>query len=205
MERLHQVILSVLLGCIVLGASAISAQDTCSLAVRVLSPDGHRFEVSVTVREKNGRTIEKDEEDKDVYFCDLGILPVEVKVGSDGMCSQTTIRDVPVFADRTYLLNVTYDPEACPETIPPPVPTCRIMFRISDARGKWIPGARVSASTPIKVQRETDANGRAQLLARRGSRVRGSVEANGFNQKRFDFRCSNSQRLREENVRLSQR
>jgi hypothetical protein len=105
MERLHQVILSVLLGCIVLGASAISAQDTCSLAVRVLSPDGHRFEVSVTVREKNGRTIEKDEEDKDVYFCDLGILPVEVKVGSDGMCSQTTIRDVPVFADRTYLLN----------------------------------------------------------------------------------------------------
>src|SRR5271163_4724639 len=109
MERLRQVILSVLLGSFVLGTSAISAQETCSLAVRVLSPDGHRFEAPVTIREENGRTIEKDqEEDKDVYFCDLGILPVEVKVGSDGMCSQTTIRDVPVFADRTYLLNVTY-------------------------------------------------------------------------------------------------
>ncbi|SRR6266852_4423937 len=205
MERLHRVILSVLLGCVVLGASAISAQDTCSLAVRVLSPDGHRFEVPVTVREKNGRTIEKDQEDKDVYFCDLGILPVEVKVGSDGMCSQTTIRDVPVFADRTYLLNVTYDPEACPETIPPPVPTCRIMFRISDASGKAISGARVSTSTPIKVQREADAYGRVQLLAKRDSRVRGSVEAHGFNEKKFDFRCSNSQLLREENMRLTQR
>lgn len=205
MERLHQVIRSVLLGCIVLGASPISAQDTCSLAVRVLSPDGHRFEVPVTVREKNGRTIDKYQDDKDVYFCDLGILPVEVKVGSDGMCSQTTIRDVPVFADRTYLLNVTYDPKACPETIPLPVPTCRIMFRISDAGGIWIPRARVSTSTPIKIQREADTSGRVQILAKRGSRVRGSVEANGFNQKRFDFRCSNSQLLREENIRLTQR
>ncbi len=204
MKRLHQVTLSVLLGCVALGASAVPAQDTCSLAVRVLSPDGHRFEVPVTVREKNGRTIVKDQEDKDVYFCDLGILPVEVKVGSDEMCSQTTIRDVPVFTDRTYLVNVTYDPKACPEVVPLPVPTCSIMFRISDSAAKWVPRARVSISSPIKVQREADANGRVQLIARRGSRVRGSVEANGFNQKRFDFRCSNSQLLREENIRLTQ-
>lgn len=203
MERLHQVVLLLLLGYCALGVSAISAQDTCSLAVRVLSPDGHRFEVPVTVREKNGRTIEKYQEDEDAYFCDLGILPVEVKVGSDGMCNKTTIRDVPVFADKTYLLKVTYDPKACPEVVP--VPTCRVMFRVSDARAKWIPGARVSISSPIKVQRKTDAYGRAQLLASRDSRVQGSVEADGFNENSFDFKCSKYQRLREENIRLTQR
>jgi hypothetical protein len=107
------------------------------------------------VREKNGRTIEKDQEDKDVYFCDLGILPVEVKVGSDGVCSQTTIRNVPVFADKTYLLNVTYDPEAFASTEP------RTLL---------------------------------PLLARNWTRPFAS-----------DFRCSNSQLLREENTRLTQR
>jgi hypothetical protein len=205
MERLHQVILSVLAGCIVLGVPAISAQDTCSLAVRVLSPDGHRIWVPVTVHEKNGRIIEKDQEDKDVYFCDLGILPVEVKVGSDGMCNRTMIRDVPVFADRTYLLNVAYDPKACPEVVPPPVPTCSIMFRISDSAAKWVPHARVSISSPIKVQQEADSYGRVQLLAKRDSRVQGSVEADGFKGKTFAFRCSKFQLIREENIHLSPR
>src|SRR6266576_3663147 len=85
-------------------APTISGQNHCSLAVRVLSPDGQRFEVPIAVREQSGRIVEKDQELEDVRFCDLGILPVDVKVGSDGMCSQVTVHDVPVSLDKTYLL-----------------------------------------------------------------------------------------------------
>jgi hypothetical protein len=81
--------------------------------VRVLLPDGRRPEAPVTVIEHGGRTEEKDQEDRDVEFCDLGILPVTVKVGSDGMCNQTTVENVPISYDNTYTLVVTYDALAC--------------------------------------------------------------------------------------------
>ncbi len=151
MERLHQVkALCVACGyclfavCAMLGQdnamsgrdNAMSAQDRCSLVIRVLAPDGLRPEVTITVRERNGRTEQKDQEDKDVRFCDLGILPVEVKVGSDGMCNAVTVRNVPVSLDDTFLLNVTYDPVPCMEKpAPPPVPICQVLFRVSDSDG----------------------------------------------------------------------
>jgi hypothetical protein len=183
----------------------VSAQTSCSLAVRVLSPDGQRFEVPITVREQSGRIVEKDQEQDDVRFCDLGILPVEVRVGSDGMCSQVTIHDVPVFLEKTYLLRVTYDPTACPDTLPPPVPVCNILFRISDTSANWIAGATVSISGPNSSQLKTDLYGRTQLVARVGARVRGEANADGFQRAKFAFECTKSQPLHEETIRLTRR
>src|SRR5438105_753372 len=113
-------------------------------------------------------TVEKDQEDQDVRFCDLGILPVEVKIGSDGMCNQVAIHEVPVSLERTYLLTVTYDPEACPESVPPPVPICEILFRVSDSSDRWVSKASVALSDPIKSQLTTDRYGRARFVAKIG-------------------------------------
>ena len=186
-------------------ARAVSAQNHCPLAVRVLSPDGQRFEVPITVREQSGRVVEEDQNLEDVRFCDLGILPVDVKVGSDGMCSQVTIHDVPVSLEKTYLLKVTYDPTACRETAPPPVPVCSILFRVSDRNANWIPGATLSISGPNSSQLKTDLYGRAQFVARVGARVQGLANADGFQRAKFAFQCTKSQPLHEENIRLTRR
>ena len=85
MERLHQIARAfAFIGYCTLSLCTTSAQNKCSLVVRVLSPNGQRIEVPVSVQEKNGNIEQKDQEGGDVRFCDLGILPVTVIVGKDG-------------------------------------------------------------------------------------------------------------------------
>ena len=97
----------------------------------------------MSVKEQSGRVTEKEQEDDDVQFCDLGITPVTVTVGSAGLCNQVTIHNVPISRERPYHLLVTYDPEACYvyHRSPPPVPICEILFRVQDPQGNWIPGS----------------------------------------------------------------
>src|ERR1700690_2262985 len=169
MERLRQVVyLLALASYCTLAAPTASAQDGCSLVVRVLATDGRRPGVPVSVREQSGRVEEKEQGDSDVRFCDLGILRVTFAVGSDSMCDQVTVHEVPVSLDDTYLLTVTYNPLACPETIPPPEPACKILFRIADAGGKWISGASVRLAGPTTTTPATDQFGRALFEARMG-------------------------------------
>src|SRR5580704_15981473 len=103
MKRLHQIApLLILCSSCILSLGTASAQERCSLIVRVVSPDGRRPEVPISVREKGGRVEEKEQEDTDVRFCDLGILPVTVTVGSSGLCNQVTVHNVPVAIEETY-------------------------------------------------------------------------------------------------------
>jgi hypothetical protein len=112
MERLYQLMLVAALGFIP-GPPVGQAHNTCSLHVRVLTPDGQRPEAPVEVIDGSGRTEYREQEGSDVEFCDLGIMPATVKVGSSGLCNGVTVRDVPVAWNQTYLLTVTYDPLAC--------------------------------------------------------------------------------------------
>lgn len=193
MERLHK--LAPLLFLMVSCCASLSLAQTpgkCSLVVRVLSPDGRRPETTVSVREHNGRVEEKDQDESDVRFCDLGILPVDVTVGGDGAaCNRVTVHDVPVFLTETYLLHVTYDPSACRETIPPPVPVCYVLFRISDLQGQWLQDATVSLDGSIKPEKHTDEYGRADLVVKVGTSS-GSVKLAGFRSAAFSFKCERS-------------
>jgi hypothetical protein len=205
MERLYQVVrVLAFASCWAFGTCIASAEGVCSLRVRVLSPDGRRTEAPISVKEESGRTIEKDHENDDVEFCDLGILPVAVTVGSDGLCNQITIRDVPVTWNEPYLLRVTYDPDACRREHgpPPPMPICHILFRVSDSGGKWIPRASVKFSSPTSDSMKADEYGRAEFVTKVGDEARGSVAAAGFDSANFKWTCSRSEPLHEESVKL---
>lgn len=180
----------VLWSCWIASPDAGLAQDKCSLVVRVLTPDGIRPEAPISVTEKSGRTQEQQQEGGDVQFCDLGFLPVVVTVGSVGSCNQVTVKDVPVSLEDTYTLTVTYDPLACPESLPPPVPICRILFRVSDSGGKWIPGAHLTLTRPSRTELTADRFGRALFIARSGQEVSGSVSGSSFSPVNFSWTCS---------------
>ena len=200
MERLYKVGQLILL----VSYSAVGeSHGTCSLAVGVHLPDGRRPGVPISVVEESGRVEDKWQEPGagDVRFCDLGILPVTVIVGSSGMCHQTTIRNVRLFWQETYRLVVTYDPLACPETVR--LPNCRVLFRVQDPLGNWIPGAHVSISSPVETKEMTDAYGRASTVIRTGTHLRGEVDAAGFSSAQIDWAaCTPMNPLHEVLVKL---
>ena len=205
MERLHQMIAKEWLAIVFVGCfSMLAGQDYCSLTVRVLSPDGRRPAASISVQEESGRVEEQDysQESGDARFCDLGGLPVTVKVGDDG-CNQVIVRGVPVSWNDPYLLSVTYDPEPCSREVPRgPVPVCRVVFRVADAVGKWIKGATINLSSQKLTQLTTDQFGRASLPVKLRDDVRGSVKK-GVSSVNFSFKCAEF--VHEEYINMGKR
>jgi hypothetical protein len=166
------------------------AQDYCSLIVRVLTPQGLRPEVPISVREHDGRIEQREQGKEDARFCNLGILPVTVTVGSGSMCNQVEVRDVPVAWKRTYVLHVTYDPEACRERVPPPEPTCEILFRVRGSTGAPVSEAIVSLTSPIAKTFVSDRYGRVDIVLKATSHVLGSVKGGDLRRAHFAFDCS---------------
>lgn len=203
MERLHSLTrLSLLLLALVVLPNA-SAEDYCSLVVRVLSPDQQRLqEIPISVREKSGRVIEKDTTSEDVRFCDLGILPVTVTVGIDP-CNQVVVRDVPLAWKEEYFLIVTYDRKSCVQDLPPPpFPLCQVLLRVADLSGNWIEKASIRLEGTSLTPQETDRAGRAEVLLRLGNRVAGVVHAAGYASKSFTIHCSRAERVHELPIQL---
>lgn len=205
MERLYKVVGGLaLVSYTTLGLCATVTQQECSLVVRVLTPDGRRPRAPISVQEKNGRVHEEEQIGGDARFCDLGILPVTVTVGSDGICNQVTVRDVPISWHRTYLLTVTYDPMACVETLPAPVPVCTILFRVADSAGVWQPHAMIALSRADRKTLKVDGYGRATFVAKVGEQIRGSATAPGFVPAAFTVACSQTEPV-EEYIKLQLR
>lgn len=207
MERLHKVvsILACLTCWLALPPCTVSGQDVCSLKVRVLSSDGQRVAAPVKVEEKTGRVEEKDQEGRDVQFCDLGVTPVQVTVGSDTLCNQVSVRNVPITWSQPYLLVVTYDPKACTrlEITPQPTPACGMLVRVADSsNGKWVLGATVSVSALARYVTKTDRYGRVYFGVGVQNDARGTVTAAGFRSADFTATCSGSQDPHELVVRL---
>lgn len=186
-------------------STPVCAQDHCSLIVRVLSPDGRRPEVPISVSDRSGRTDELEQGKEDVRFCGLGILPVIVTVGSGGMCNQVVVHDVPVAWNRTYLLHVTYDPEACRERVPPPEPTCEMLFRVRSSAGSPVGEAVVSLASPIARSFAVDRFGRADIVLRAPGHVAGSASGAGLKPANFAFDCSGQEPEHEETISLGGR
>jgi hypothetical protein len=206
MGRLHSIAeLTLLLGLFCLCTPPVRADGACSLVVRVLLPDGRRPHVPITVVEQSGRVDEKHQEDHDVRFCDLGILPVTVKVGSAGMCNQTAIENVPMSFGESYLLLVTYDALACVDTVRPPVPLCQVLFRVSDTTGTWMPNLPITLSSPVQRILRTDQFGRAFFGAKSGDKIVGSLTSLGLRDVNFGWECSPSDPRHEENIKLEKR
>ena len=168
--------------------------------MRVVTPNGLRPEVAVSVEEKNGHIQEQEPTSKDAQFCDLGGLPVTVRVGYDGSCNQVIVREVPVVWREPYLLRVMYDPTPCNRDLPrPPVPVCRMVFRVSGSDGKWLERARIEILQPTLVELRTDKFGRASLVAKADQEVRGSVS---MGDRVADFRslCDKGERVHEQAI-----
>jgi len=201
MERLCKVAgLIFAAACISAGsATPVAAQDYCSLKVRVVTPTGRRHEVLVTVKERNGRSTQKEQnaDSQEVLFCDLGILPVTVVIGAQG-CNHITVKDVPLSWQKPYTLIVTHDFDACiREELPLPVPVCKILLRVSDPDGKWVKQASVSFSDPNFSELQTDVAGRAIFSLKLNGHLLGSVSAPGYIRKDFSFGCSDQTNLEQ--------
>lgn len=182
-------------------ASVTVGQNYCSLSVRVLSPDGRRPAVAVSVVEASGRTEDKDQDlSNDVQFCDLGGLPVTVKIGDEGTCNQVIVREVPVAWNKPYLLHVTYDPESCEERPPLPIPNCRVIFRVSSGE-RWEVGARILIKQPTQGTLISDRFGRASSVINLGDQIEGSVVA-GADTRMFSFRCTRDEPVHETRIDL---
>jgi hypothetical protein len=163
------------------------------LAVRALSPDGRRPQAFISVREKNGRVTELEQTDRDVRFCGLGILSVDVTVGQEG-CNQVVVRDVPISPEQTFLLNITYDVEPCLYSdVPlPPKPICDVMLRVSGPGDKWLSSVPISVTKPITSRLVTDRFGRAFLTVATSNKIAGSISLQGYDRKEFSFSCTSS-------------
>ena len=183
----------------------IAAQDYCSLIVRVAAPNGRRPRVEVSVVEKNGRVQEQDQEKSDLRFCDLGGLPVTVKVGADGTCNQVIVREVPVAWEEPYFLRVVYDPVPCLLDPPrSPIPTCRIVFRVKDSTGQWAAGATIKIAEPITRELTTDRFGRSSLLMKLGDNLAGHATSQDASAT-FMYRCSIDDSVHEVGLSLQKR
>ena len=204
MERLHKIAVGILGAMILWAYSSIAlCADYCSLKVRVMTPEGLRPDALISVEERSGRTVTQYQESTDVSFCDLGGLPVTVRVGAAGTCNQVVVRNVPVEWNSTYLLKVTYDVETClRETAPSPVPTCRVVLRIADSQGRWISGASVHLRSPRDISFQADGYGRASFVVRTIDAIEGEVTKNRFGVYKFAFACTDSEPIREEQILL---
>jgi len=194
MERLYRVM--VLLGmaaCWLNVAPSLLAKDYCSLKVRVVAPNGKQFPVYVAVYEQSGRKIEKEQAPPhDLQFCDLGILPVKVVVGTKG-CHEIVVDNVRNYWQEPYTLTVTYDPEHCMRELPPPPKAlCEVLFRISGADGKWLNKANVKFEKPSLQPLETDSAGRALLITGLDNNIQGSASAPDFMSQKFSIACTES-------------
>jgi hypothetical protein len=161
----------------------------CSLVVSVTDPNGKRPTAIITVIEQGGRTIDGFSEGRDVRFCDLGLLPVTVKVGADDSCNQVTVNNVPMSWLQTYHLKITYDLRPCLEDKPRvPSPFCTYLFRISDSTGKWVTDASVHVE-PINLTLKSDDSGRVSVDMKLGS-VAATIDAPGYATQSFASMCT---------------
>lgn len=205
MERLYTLILRVAVQASLLFAVLpAAAQEYCSLTVGVLAPNGLRPRVSITVQEKDGRIEDREQVSTDARFCDLGGLPVTVKVGDEGTCNQVIVRDVPVAWQEPYLLRVTYDPEPCLRDLPRPVnPACRVIFRVANPAGDWASKARIVVLGPRQLTLEADSLGRASFIVSPGQTVTGTAKSTGgAGAAKFAFQCDPGEPIYEARISL---
>ena len=180
-------------------AISAGAEEYCSLLVRVIDSNDKAAEAIVAVQDRNGRSVEKMSSGGSADFCGLGILPVDVSVGSPG-CNQVLIRNVPLQWGSTRNLKVVYDREPCLYD-PPPVAACKILLRVVDSSDRDLGDAILNDSGSRHAFR-SDQSGRILVRIPAGKHVRGSVEKPGYVPREIDVPCDREHMLYESRVVL---
>jgi hypothetical protein len=153
-----------LLGIIASGAALVyptpnlQAQGHCSLSVNLIDPEGRAVEANVSVRESDGRTVEKTATLGSAQFCDLGITPVDITVGHPA-CNQAVLRSVGLQWGITTKVKMIYDREPC-LIDEPPVAACQMLLRFADAAGHWLSGVVLAMRSPYDQSLTADEFGR---------------------------------------------
>lgn len=189
MDQLLQIVFWIAVAAQVLTAQQ-APRDYCSLVVKVIDEQGSEIEAPVSVQEIGGKVVEGDYEAGGVRFCDLGILPVTVRVGRPESCNYTIIHNVALEWQETRSIVVRHEVEPCQRHLPaPPKPLCQLLIRVFDQNAVGLL-ATVEVNRRSRETYQTDRVGRVRVLMESGSAVGCVVRSNRFLPKRIEAHCT---------------
>jgi hypothetical protein len=161
--------------------------EYCSLTVKVQDSKGVPVDVRVHAIKPDGGVLDElTSEGGTVRFCDLGIAPVTVSIGSED-CKLLTMKNVPLRWQIEKTLVITYEP--CHYEGPDAMPSsgCRVLIRAVDQDGVVLPGARVVVNRSVAKIDLTDRFGRTFFVVGDGAEVTGEVRRTGYAIEGFSF------------------
>jgi hypothetical protein len=141
--------------------------DYCSLVVKLTDSTGGEDSSRqlIAVTEKNGRTTSMENRAGGVSFCDLGIMPVTIKV-TKPYCHDITVNNVSLkFGETATIEILSYDgrcssvPKASVDFAAPP--WCTVLLRMKDDEDKWISGVTLKPTPPATDFTDIDPRHRA--------------------------------------------
>jgi hypothetical protein len=162
--------------------AAAFAEDYCSLIVEVVNSNGQPVSgQTVEVFERDGRAVSAVTTNGEARFCDLGVLPVTIRViaGYD----QPSVENTLLSWMQTRKVRITYD-----DTRRRPVQDwlCSILLRFRDEEGKWIPDVALNPSLPKSPNLRSDSFGRAMLHLDYTEEVHVTSEHAGYVSEKID-------------------
>ncbi len=182
-------------------ATGAVAQTYCSLVVKIVDPNGREVpEAAVSLSEENGRIVKAENQRGGVRFCDLGLLPVTITVGSPS-CNQVTVRNVPLQWGSTKTIKIIYDAAPCLRDLPP-VAACKILFRFSDDRGKWISGVVLDPPVSTADPSRSDDSGRILVRIAAGTELRAMTKRDGYAPEDLHLTCTRDLMIAERPLKL---
>jgi hypothetical protein len=174
--------------------------DYCSLAVNVIDPSGREVNTRISVREQDGNVTEHENVQGGAKFCNLGITPVTVTVGSPS-CNQTIVRNVPVSWGTERRVTVLYDRSPC-MIDEPPVAACQFLLRFVDAAGEPMIGVRFEMQKPEKQSLKGDRFGRVLVRIPASQEMHGVATHRAFLPAEVTLPCVAQNQILERYVRL---
>jgi hypothetical protein len=192
MRVLFQMIAIGWAGLVSVGASAIaSAQDYCSLIVRVANASGcKRSGDWVKLNEGDAHVEIESTIDGEVRFCNLGIRAVTVTVGRYE-CNQVVVRNIPLSWGSERIVNVVYDNQPC-YVDPPHSPGCSVLLRFVNEQWKSIP--EVQLDPPINKSKtdRSDKYGRAMVWLQLDDKLLITARSPGFSPEKLEVKCNDT-------------
>jgi hypothetical protein len=193
----------------------LRAQENCSLTVKLLDANG-KEDLSprrIRVTEQSGREIEVVSRRGEARFCDLGILPVTITVGSP-YCHEVTVDSVPVDFGLNTVIKVVSDNNLCSdgrrESLP--VPWCTFLLRFQDEQQRWVSGVSLTPALggdkreidpSVRNQpRQSDAFGRTLVQVNLDRRLRAQAIRDGYMPAAIELTCNGHNRTSEHVVTL---
>lgn len=177
---------------------AVQAEPYCSLHVFISARESSlREEFPVVVQESNGWRSQVMTKGGLVKFCNLGVEPVTVTVGSED-CIQVVARNVRLYWKTTVPLRLTYDDAGCPDT--PPSTGCWFLYRFVGHNNE--PIQAVSLTLAEGLTHVSDDYGRVLIAIGVGRTVKAEGTAPGYKPVAPLVKCENQEVMSERIVRM---